>query len=180
MCSLPQWIVDVSRVNDIVHVCSAGANIDSTTNKLETPLILAISWMSDPETVKILLKAGANPNLDTVDGFYPVHEASVIQNTDILETLLAADAEVDVRTKDDNMTPLHLATYSQNLNTVNLLLANGADPNAKAVKSLTPLHLAARYLGNKEMLLSLIESGTTVLLAWSPFLAMQLSSKWNI
>lgn len=142
------------------HFPLPGADVDATNNKMETPLFLATSWMSNPETVKVLLEAGADTNLVTEEGFSPLHEASFLRSTNISRALLDSDARVDAQTWADELTPLHVATYTHKLDSVQLLVANGADPNAKTVNSLTPVHLAARFLDNEHILSTLIQAGT--------------------
>lgn len=41
-------------------------------------------------------------------------------------------------------TPLHLASQEGHVDVTNLLLKNGADPNAKAKNGLAPIHLCAQ------------------------------------
>jgi ankyrin repeat protein len=63
----------------------------------------------DPlEAVKVLLTAGANPNVKAPDGSTPLHQAVQARQVPIIRTLVAAGAALDATNKD-NLTPLQLA-----------------------------------------------------------------------
>ena len=83
----------------------------------ETPLITAAYYENDEEIMKLLLDAGANPNIVMHD-----HDPDMM-------TLLHALAEMG-----DGC-----------VNTARLLLEAGADPNAIDVDGLTPLNYAMEY-----------------------------------
>eukprot|EP01018_Ginkgo_biloba_P002325 Gb_29663 [translate_table: standard] len=59
------------------------------------------------------------------------------------------------------VTPLHLASLHGHLNVLNLLLERGADPNARCLKSKTPLMLACKG-GNVACVERLLECGANV------------------
>jgi ankyrin repeat protein len=63
----------------------------------------------DPvEAVKVLLAAGANPNVRAPDGSTPLHQAVTARQVGIIRALVAAGAKLDTVNKD-NLTPLQLA-----------------------------------------------------------------------
>ncbi len=62
---------------------------------------------------------------------------------------------------DDGWTPLHKAAYEGYREIVELLIAKGADVNAKNKRGMTPLHLAAEY-GRNQVVELLIAKGTDV------------------
>jgi len=60
------------------------------------------------DAIKVLLAAGANPNIKTPDGATPLHQAVTARQVPIIQALVAAGAKLDAVNKD-NLTPLLLA-----------------------------------------------------------------------
>jgi ankyrin repeat protein len=60
------------------------------------------------EAVKVLLAAGANPNVKIPDGSTPLHQAVTARQVPIIQELVKAGAKLDAVNKD-NLTPLLLA-----------------------------------------------------------------------
>lgn len=60
------------------------------------------------EAIKVLLAAGANPNVKGPDGSTPLHQAVAARQVPIIRELVAAGARLDAVNKD-NLTPLLLA-----------------------------------------------------------------------
>ena len=60
------------------------------------------------EAIKVLLAAGANPNVKLPDGSTPLHQAVTARQVPIVRELVAAGAKLDAVNKD-NLTPLLLA-----------------------------------------------------------------------
>jgi ankyrin repeat protein len=60
------------------------------------------------EAIKVLLAAGANPNVKGPDGSTPLHQAVTARQVPIIRELVGAGAKLDAVNKD-NLTPLQLA-----------------------------------------------------------------------
>jgi len=58
----------------------------------------------------------------------------------------------------DGDTPLHVVTWRNDLEAVQLLLAAGADPNGKGEMDETPLHIAVHH-GNEAMVRAMLRFG---------------------
>jgi len=110
-----------------------------------TPLHFA-AREGDPESVRILLAAGANINAQTVDGWTPLLIATQNRNYQIGEFLLDHGADPNLANKQA-FTPLYLATDNRNieggeypvrpgdmdhLDFIKLLLTHKSDPNLRA------------------------------------------------
>jgi ankyrin repeat protein len=83
------------------------------------------------------------------------------QKADMAELLLDNKAEVNnARGSSEKSTPLHIAAQTGDTDLVRLLVARGADLNAKDIYGRTPLDVAEQY-GNKEAatLLSAVLNG---------------------
>ena len=116
-----RWAPDV-WVND--------SSINAPMNELgQTPLVYAIH-QADEAYVKLNIERGANVDKPCADGIAPLMHAVILGNETMVETLLKAGAKVDSRTS--NWTALHQATETSNLGIMKLLLAFGADTEAKS------------------------------------------------
>jgi uncharacterized protein len=97
------------------------------------------------------------------DGWTPLHLAAFFGQTAAAELLIARGSDPGARSRNaTGNTPLHaaLAGHEQPA-LVHLLLAHGADVNARAALGVTPLHLAASR-GNGDLVEALLERGATV------------------
>ena len=148
-------------VDAVVALLAAGADPNARNNNGETPLHRADS----ANDVTPLLAAGANLNARDNVGETPLHEATAerSRSADVAAALLAAGADPNARDNYGHM-PLHgLAIYAASGFNVNLnfrpsgfdeieeefmardvevariLLAAGADPNARDATGATPL-----------------------------------------
>jgi ankyrin repeat protein len=82
-------------------------------------------------TIAAVLVVGCGPSVD-------IHEAAGTGNIEVVKQHLAAGTDVNARHKSGGLTPLHLATRSRK-EIAELLIAKGADVNAKAGGGSTPL-----------------------------------------
>jgi ankyrin repeat protein len=78
-----------------------------------------------------MMLVGCGPSVD-------IHEAAGTGNIEVVKQHLAAGTDVNARHKSGGLTPLHLATRSRK-EIAELLIAKGADVNAKAGGGSTPL-----------------------------------------
>ena len=124
----------------IDFLLSAGATLNPTSG---LPALQMAVDKSSIETVKMLLKRGADVNLQT-----PQSHGSALQHVcassrnELLPILLSHHA--DINQKDDrNLTPLLYAAVSTNAPGIRFLLNNSADPLATLPDGETPLHIVA-------------------------------------
>ena len=93
------------------------------------------------ETVRELLKQGANPNIHGEEKFQraPLH---ISKNSEITQPLISYRADVNITDRNGN-TPLHSAVTCKmiNLEKITQLLNQGANPNALNCANCTALHL---------------------------------------
>jgi ankyrin repeat protein len=98
----------------------------------------------DLDTVKALLKDGADVNAPEGDGMTALHWAAERGDLELTNLLLYGGANVRAVTRIGLYTPLHIAARAGNAPVVRALVAAGADVAALSSPSgVTPLHLAA-------------------------------------
>jgi ankyrin repeat protein len=134
---------DVAGVREAI---AAGADVNARDRGSNTPLLLAVPLMKNPEAklriVRILLDAGADANAKVDDGMTPLMWAAFNPyNARMLEMLIASGADVNAR-MNDGTTALAVAALLGNREETAVLVKAGADVNAD-LDGLTPLHLAA-------------------------------------
>jgi ankyrin repeat protein len=98
------------------------------------------------------------------DGWTPLHLAAGFGTPQSVDVLLQHGAQVDAVSRNPQRNqPLHAAlALGRNTETVRLLLAHGADPNALQVGGFTPLFSAATA-NRRDLAEMLIESGAHAL-----------------
>ena len=114
----PLHLAALSNANPAVveALLAAGANVQVNSRQYgtrgPTPLYLAAVNASPraAEIVSLLLEAGADPNGRDEDGedtgYAPLYVAAMAQNLDVMDRLLAADADVDVTGSSDSQSLL--------------------------------------------------------------------------
>ncbi|XP_014231650.1 ankyrin-1-like [Trichogramma pretiosum] len=116
-----------------------------------TALHSALAMNSDNrKLVELLLRKGADPNMADNEGSTALHIICMRRDDGMIEMLLKICAElgvtlqVDARDKSGD-TPLHAALSNGRVQTSELLLRNGANPNAANAKGSTPLHSICKH-----------------------------------
>ncbi len=113
----------------------------------------------DIETVRQLLRDGADVNASQGDGMTALHWAALRGDTELGTLLIYAGSNVDSGTRIGHYTPLHIASRAGHVGIVKVLLEARSDPNAATTNSgATPLHLAATA-GRPDVVAALWEAG---------------------
>ncbi|CAB0032608.1 unnamed protein product [Trichogramma brassicae] len=121
------------------------------------------------ETVRALLKRGANPNILDKNGMTPFHVCCQKKFVDLAIMLFEHCDDkyrpLQVNTRDKfGKTPLHYAIEQQLEKLVKIILENKADPNLSDSEGSTPLHIICKTSRHaypkalKNMLLEIIET----------------------
>jgi len=105
---------------------------DVGVNTLDAESASALHWAAhwnDLDAVKLLLKAGADPNLANRFGVTPLHEAATVGNAEMLGLMLDAGGNADAAFGEGE-TVLMTAARAGDAASVRALLAHGGQPDA--------------------------------------------------
>ncbi|XP_047489887.1 ankyrin-3-like isoform X2 [Penaeus chinensis] len=121
---------------------SESVEVDALTHEGTTPLQLACcQGTRHTVVVKLLIKAGADPNMRKGDDWVlPLPKAITCNNIDIVKELLDAGADVN-REDHHSGLPLHVATDQGLKDITELLLENKADINMCDTSGRNALHV---------------------------------------
>ena len=132
------------RLLTIVVPASALAGLCLSVLLHAAPSSLAGAAMQgDKETVRTLLKNGADVNSAEGDGMTALHWAAQKDDVELARMLLYAGANVRATTRLGGYTPLLMAAKNGNTAMIEALVGAGADPNTATTNGATPLMLAA-------------------------------------
>ncbi|MCJ1255632.1 hypothetical protein MMC24_003449 [Lignoscripta atroalba] len=127
-----------------------GADCHATDQLGQTPLHVAVRKpRTDKEVIEALLHAGANPNARDKNGDSPLHSMIGRDSRDYyLSLLIEAKADLEAR-NDAGLTVFLKIVHGQwNFETIQRLIAAGADVNACDFSGATAMHLACQTLSH--------------------------------
>lgn len=150
--------------------------LDAGDSNGKTALYYAVE-LRRPEILEALLEHGANPNLYSNEGVFPLHKSVMQGEIGILQVLLDGDHGgilVNPNVQDlDGRTPLMLALQKGNKEIIDILLESGADIEAVDNAGMTALMYAVAsnskdmvgyLLQKKAKINTLSEAGLTALI----------------
>lgn len=144
---------DLERVKQYVE---QKHSINKANRYKETALHLART----PEMVELLIKGGANVNIENHFGDSPLLQAVYRGNHGLVEMLIKHGADLNHRNRFGD-TPLQEAVNRDLIVMVALLVERGADINAQGRHGDTVLHTAVRR-GNRAMVRMLVQAGAVL------------------
>ena len=150
----------VSTLAVVRALIEGGANVNAEGWQGETPLLLACFLQNSLGLVRLLLDAGARPNIVSRGDNCgtPLHNAAgTAGNTDVVRLLLDSGIDVDMRDRRSE-TALMRATRAGLIGTVRLLLSRGADVRAGDFHDNTALHRAVAE-GHAHTVSMLLDAG---------------------
>jgi len=123
--------------------------------------LLSAAKHGDIDTVKTLLKSGADVNVKNKDGRTALMEAAFSGHTEIVKLLIAKGADMNAKNKDGG-TALIYAAWQGHIEIAKLLIDKSADVNAKDNTGWTALMKATTVNGHTEIVKLLIDKGADI------------------
>jgi hypothetical protein len=117
--------VEKGQVDAVRLIVQYKPDFEAQGKKGLTPLMLAMD-KEKPALALTLIRAGANANTHDANYVYPLHKAAAAGEMDVVKALVAAGADVNVRTRDTEDTPLHLAITNGRRGVAEYLVQKGA------------------------------------------------------
>ena len=166
----------------VTALLSAGADPRTGAKRWDTPLHGAARG-GHAEVIRLLLAAGADlyaqDTCKPCSVGTPLHVAASHGHIEAIEVLIEAGADPDTPVRSNRSsyigsaplpplgmmasraTPLHMASHSERIGALTVLLDAGADPNAEAKHGHTPLS-AASVSGNAKAITTLLARGAQI------------------
>lgn len=139
---------NIEAVHDLI-LKGANVNAQGSGNYVGTPLHVAIG-MNAAEIVKMLLNAGASPNVKNRYGLpairYALNVSNRFSNLEIAKILIDAGADVNSRSTNYDQSVLHYAVSNKDISMIQYLLSHGADVNIEDESKGTPIHNAVGHV----------------------------------
>ncbi|KAM9777394.1 ankyrin repeat and SOCS box protein 2-like [Neosynchiropus ocellatus] len=135
------------------------SSVDKRTLQEQTPLLLAVSC-GHLSCARVLLEAGADPDISNKNKETPLYKACASENADLVDLLLSFGATANQRC-GQGWTALHEAVSRNNTEICEVLIRGGAAVNPANTYSVTPLITAAQR-GHMRALKFLIAKGADV------------------
>ena len=153
--TLAHWAAKAGNFKILELLCDTGADVTSANLFDETPLLFASAGYPANQACNDLLFEQGSSKLDPFI-------TCALGFDKPLEMMLEKYPDC-VSVKDGfDRTPLHWAARNGRASTVEILVANGADVNARDKIGCTPLWHAAYQAGNESIVQLLCENGTDI------------------
>jgi uncharacterized protein len=122
----------LGRARDVLRLITADRSLATAWSADGFTALHYAAFFGDGATAETLLKAGADPDVRSRNEFavMPLHSAVAGRRHDVVVTLVAAGADVNVAQRH-GYTPLLGAAENGDAETVDLLLGAGADSSAR-------------------------------------------------
>jgi ankyrin repeat protein len=137
-----QWAVYDGNVAEAKRLLRAGADVALANHYGATPMTLAAE-VGNAEMLKLLLEAGANADSPNPDGQTALMAVVRTGNVEAAQLLLNHGATVDAKEKWGGQTALMWASARRHPKMMELLIAKGADVNARSTDRNYQRHIQA-------------------------------------
>ena len=148
--------IRIDDINLVTFLLDINTNPDAAISEERYSALIYGIILNRKETVRLLLKANANPNYQAEDGLTPLYYAAQEGHSILVELLLQANVNINFQMNNGG-TPLSIATQKGHADTVAILLQANANPNTQRNDGSTCLHTAA-YQGHADIVAILLRA----------------------
>jgi len=152
-------------INNIKNIIKK-TNINKLINDYESILHKAVQ-SNNINSVRLLLKTGAKPNIKDINGVTPLHLAACRGSLNIVKLLLKYGANPNLK-DNEGETPMHTifeceqqGRTKRSYNVIELLLKSGGKPNMKSNSGYTVLQASYLVSARNDIKQLLIDYGAT-------------------
>jgi ankyrin repeat protein len=137
-----QWAVYDEKASEVQRLLKAGANVSLANNYGASPMSLAAE-VGNAEILKLLLDAGANADSPNPEGQTALMAVARTGNVAAAQLLIDHGATIDAKEKWGGQTALMWASARRHPEMMKLLIAKGADVNARSINRDYQRHVTA-------------------------------------
>jgi ankyrin repeat protein len=137
-----QWAVYKGDIVEVRRLLKAGADVTLANNYGATPMTLAAE-VASTDMLKLLLEVGANADSPNPEGQTALMAVARTGNVEAARLLLDHHAAVDARETWGGQTALMWASARRHPEMMQLLIAKGADVNARSIDRDYQRHVTA-------------------------------------
>lgn len=146
------WGAQNSNPIVVSHLIAAGADLHAGDSGGYTSLHFAAAQSGNGRVINLLLRRGAGPSAESNDGRTQLHPVLRCKaDSSVVAVLIEAGAGA-------SLTAVHPAALDGNDWTVEKLLADGVDPNARGRYGWPPLHFAVPF-SRRNIVATLLDAG---------------------
>ena len=155
-------LISEKKHEEIIFLIQQGTDINVKNSAGRSPLFLSVI-NNDEYLVKLFIGNGAKIDEKDINGDTPLIAASALGLHGIVNVLLIAKPSINFQNKKGE-TALFKAVKSGNIQTIKILLENGADPNiyTEYPKRTPLLGALSKAMDNDEIVHILIENGSDI------------------
>ena len=148
---------NVQILSSLLSHPEVATQINAVDKQENSCLLYALLATQSPETMRILLQSGADPNTVNTTGYNALHICCQTNNIEVAVLLIESGASITLPDLQDNLPPIHIAVRHTSIDVLGLLAVHPLSVNLVTQDGLNALHFAAQ-LGDTQQVQILLNS----------------------